>query len=140
MDGDHFQPNGFGLLPTVALAAATAGTMQSIVDNISNLAAETRTEHEWYRVNEAMRDLVAHNAELAYRVDDMGKAYDLIFSQYQVLADLAVQQAGQLQALRERGVVIDGARLQNLISLHQIFESSETSTSPAPSALRSVRR
>jgi hypothetical protein len=107
MDGDHFQPSGFGLLPTVALAAATAGTMQSIVDNISDLAQETRTAHEWDRVNEAMRDLVTHNAELARRIEDNAKAYDLIFEQYKVLADLAVQQAGQLQALRERGVVID---------------------------------
>lgn len=105
MDGDHFNPHGFGLLPTVALAAATAVTAQSIADNLATAVEEYRNADNWDRINQTVTELLQENARLQLQTADWAAALETIGQQFKVMSDLAVRQATQLKALRDAGII-----------------------------------
>jgi hypothetical protein len=105
MDGDHFQPSGFGLLPTVAVAAVATATGKQIVDNLSNMIADNREQGGWDRIDATMKSLMADNEMLRLRMADHIAAFDAITAQYNLIAELAIAQATQLKELRDAGII-----------------------------------
>jgi hypothetical protein len=107
VDGDHFEPSGFGvgLAATVGVGFVAAALQAG--NNVAQVVREHREQDGWDRINETVQGLLEHNAGLQRQLTDYAAAMETIGAQYQIMVDLAVKQADQLKALRARGVVID---------------------------------
>jgi hypothetical protein len=107
VDGDHFQPSGFGvgLAATVGVGFVAAALQAG--NNVAAVVGEHRAQDGWDRINETMQGLVEENARLVLQTAEWAAALETIGAQFKIIADLAVKQAGQLKALRDRGFVID---------------------------------
>jgi uncharacterized alpha-E superfamily protein len=107
VDGDHFEPNGFGvgLAATVGVGFVAAALQAG--NNVAQVMREHREQEGWDRINETMQGLVEENASLRRKTAEWAATVTTIGAQFKVVADLAVSQAQKLKALRDRGVVID---------------------------------
>jgi hypothetical protein len=107
MDGDHFEPSGFGvgLAATVGVGLVAAALQAG--NNVAEVMHEHREQDGWDRINAAMQGLVEENASLRRNTAEWAATVEMIGAQFKIVADLAVKQAVQLKALRDRGVVID---------------------------------
>jgi hypothetical protein len=107
VDGDHFQPSGFGvgLAATVGVGLVAAALQTG--NNVAEVMREAREQDGWDRINETMQGLVEENASLRRKTAEWAATVETIGAQFKIVADLAMKQAGMLKALRDRGVVID---------------------------------
>lgn len=107
MDGDHFEPSGFGvgLAATVGVGFVVAALQAG--NNVAAVMREHREGDAWDRINATMAELLEYNTNLQGQLTQYAKAMEVIAAAHQRMVDLAVKQAGQLKKLRDRGVVID---------------------------------
>jgi hypothetical protein len=105
VDGDHFEPSGFGvgLAATVGVGFVAAALQAG--NNVAEVMREHREADAWDRINETMAHLVEENASLRRKTAEWAAALETIGAQFKVMTDLAVSQATQLQALRDAGVI-----------------------------------
>jgi hypothetical protein len=105
VDGDHFQPSGFGvgLAATVGVGFVAAALQAG--NNVAQVMREHREADAWDRINATVQDLLDENLRLRAQIAEWAVALETIGVQFKVMTDLAVSQAEQLSALRAAGVI-----------------------------------
>jgi hypothetical protein len=105
MDGDHFQPSGFGVGAAASLAVGIGAAMISAGNNVADVVAEYKEAEGWDRINATLVSLNEHNANLRRLNEESTVAFANLMAQFHAVASLALQQSKQLDALRARGLI-----------------------------------
>lgn len=96
MDGDHFNPSGFGVAPAAALGVALGAAIISAGHNVANVIAEHREADAADRVNASMSNMLATHDELAVVFRQQAETIDSMAANIEWLAALCERQAAQL--------------------------------------------
>jgi hypothetical protein len=105
VDGDHFEPSGFGIGLAASVGVGFAAAALQARNNVAEVMREHREQDGWDRINETVQHLLDENLRLRAQISEWSVAIETIGVQFQVMTDLAVSQADQLQALRDAGVI-----------------------------------
>lgn len=105
MDGDHFQPSGFGVGGAVTLAAGMAAATLAIGNNLAEVFAQAADDRDASRVNSAFADLLQVNSDLKESLEKERAANAAMFKQFSSILAVAMKQHRQLDALRAAGLV-----------------------------------
>ena len=96
MDGDHFNPSGFGVAPVAALSVVLGAAIICAGHNVRDVIAEHREADAADRVNNSMKNMLAAHDEMAATVRQQRETIDSMAVNIELLAAIVEQQAAEL--------------------------------------------